>query len=132
MVGQRSEVAAAGAGRVHPEHAGGDGIVGATMGNGGFHGDDGELRGLDALVAPLAEIKGRRLDAGKQDGDACVTNDGARPHVETIAAHAGEVALFVFEFEAAIAERDDFDFEIDGACIESAAFATDAERDFGA
>jgi len=88
--------------------------------------------GLDALAAPLAEIERRSLDAGEQDGDACVTNDGARPHVETITAHAGEVALFVFEFEAAIAEGDDFDFEFDGTCIESATFATEAKGDFSA
>ena len=57
FVRQRFEVAAAWAWRVHPEHAGGDGIVGTTMRDGSLHSDDGELRGLDALAAPLAEIE---------------------------------------------------------------------------
>src|SRR5471030_2481264 len=98
-VGEREQVARAGAGGVHPNHARGDGIVGPAMRDGGLDDDDGELRRVDALAAPLAEVEGWRLAAGEQDGKPRVTNDGARAHVETVARHGGEMALLVLQFK---------------------------------
>jgi len=99
------------------------------MCDGGFDTNDRQLCGFDALAPPLAEIKGRCLDAGEQNGEASVPHDRAGSHVKLIAAHAGEMTLFIFQLESASAERDDFDFQNDRASVEAAAFATDGKSD---
>jgi len=57
-VGEGAQVAGTRAGRVHPVHARGDGVVGTAMGDGGCDDDDGKGFRLDLLAAPLAEIEG--------------------------------------------------------------------------
>lgn len=68
LVRQCLQIAAARAGSVHPEHAGGDFVISAAMGHGSFDGDDGEFFHGDALAVPLAEIEGWGFDAGDEDG----------------------------------------------------------------
>ena len=125
---QRLQIAAAWAWRVHPEHAGGDSVVGAAVGDGGFDGYEGEVFDGDALAVPLAEIEGRCLHASNKDGEAGVFDDGAAAHVEDVSAHACEVAVFVFEFKAAVIQRDEFDFEFERAGVQAAAFAAEFDR----
>ena len=125
LVRQRLQIAATRAGCVHPQHACGDFVIGSAMGHGSFDGDDGEFFHGDALAVPLTEIEGRCLDAGDQNSEACMFDDGTATHVEDISTHAGKVAVFVLEFKAAIVQGNEFDFEFERACVQAAAFATE-------
>src|SRR6202035_3450414 len=124
-VGQGEQLARTGAGRVHPKHPRGDGIVSTAMRHGGLHDDDGELGWFKALAAPLAEIKGRSLVGGKENRQPCMTHNRAGPHVKTVATHAGEMALLVLQFEPAVPFAEQFHLKRERSGIEPAAPATE-------
>ena len=126
-VRQRLQIAAARPRRVHPKHAGGDFVIGTAMRDSGFDGDDGEIFQGDALAVPLTKIERRRFHTGNEYGKSSVFDDSAAPHVEDIAAHAGEMTVFVFEFKASIVQRDEFDFEFQRTCIQTTAFAAELD-----
>src|SRR5579884_4488336 len=72
--------------------------------------DDKQRLRVYALAAPLPQIKGRGFAAGKQEAQARMTHDHARPHLVMPPASGG-VAVRVFQSVAAIALRDHLDFQ---------------------
>jgi hypothetical protein len=102
FIGEAQQVAAAGAGGVHPETALGDGTVGALVGYSRLDNYHVKRSGIDALAAPLAKVERGGLVAGQQEGHFGVAYEGAVTHVGKVAENQGEVALLVLQFKASL------------------------------